>query len=413
MIQNLNRKIKHNIIRLIVFVIMGIAALGSAVSVAALSQKVCIKDGENTIVLYAISTDTNRMLNQAGISLGPDDTVERTDNEDSISINVLRAFSVKVTDNNETREVNISKGSVADAVKKSGLVVRNEDIISPESSTAVYEGMEINILRRYSIHLTIGNDTKDLVVPAGTVRKSLEFLGISLGEEDTVSVDLETEVYEDMEINLVRVEYVEIKEKEAIPYSKTATTTDSLYKGEKKTESGEDGVKEVTIQEKKVNGEVVEIKRISEEIVLAPKNEVTYIGVKQKVTTPAPSSSNSISKGYSRNNGNGTFLDHNGKTVAYKSVITGSATAYTSQPGAITSTGKIAGYGKVAVNPGVIPYGSKLYIASKDGSVVYGYAVAEDTGEAMLSGKRLVDLYYDTISECYNFGVQDVNIYFL
>lgn len=413
MIQNLNRKIKQNIIRLSVFVIMGIVVLTSTVSVAALSQKVYIKDGEDTVALYAISTDTNKMLNQARVELGPDDTVERIDNENSILINVLRAFPVKVTDDGETREVNISKGSVAEAVEKSGLVVGNEDIISPASSTDVHEGMEINILRRYNIHLTIGKDTKDLVVPAGTVREALEFLEMPLGKEDTVSVDPESKVYEDMEINLVRVEYAERKEKETIPYSKTTTTTDSLYEGEKKTESGEEGIKEVTIQDKIVNGEVVEVKRISEEILLAPKNEVTYLGVKKKVTTPQSSGSNSISIGYSKNNGNGTFVDHSGKTVAYKSVLTGSATAYTASPGAITSTGKVAKYGNVAVDPNIIPYGSKLYIASTDGSVVYGYAVAADTGGAMLSGRRLVDLYYNTVSECYQFGVRNVNIYVL
>lgn len=413
MIQNLNRKIKQNIIRLSVFVIMGIVVLTSTVSVAALSQKVYIKDGEDTVALYAISTDTNKMLNQARVELGPDDTVERIDNENSILINVLRAFPVKVTDDGETREVNISKGSVAEAVEKSGLVVGNEDIISPASSTDVHEGMEINILRRYNIHLTIGKDTKDLVVPAGTVREALEFLEMPLGEEDIVSVDPESKVYEDMEINLVRVEYAERKEKETIPYSKTTTTTDSLYEGEKKTESGEEGIKEVRIQDKIVNGEVVEVKRISEEVVLAPKNEVTYLGVKKKVTTPSSSGSNSISIGYSKNNGNGTFVDHSGKTVAYKSVLTGSATAYTASPGAITSTGKVAKYGNVAVDPNIIPYGSKLYIASTDGSVVYGYAVAADTGGAMLSGRRLVDLYYNTVSECYQFGVRNVNIYVL
>lgn len=413
MIQNLNRKIKQNIIRLSVFVIMGIVVLTSTVSVAALSQKVYIKDGEDTVALYAISTDTNKMLNQARVELGPDDTVERIDNENSILINVLRAFPVKVTDDGETREVNISKGSVAEAVEKSGLVVGNEDIISPASSTDVHEGMEINILRRYNIHLTIGKDTKDLVVPAGTVREALEFLEMPLGEEDTVSVDPESKVYEDIKINLVRVEYAERKEKETIPYSKTTTTTDSLYEGEKKTESGEEGIKEVTIQDKIVNGEVVEVKRISEEVLLAPKNEVTYLGVKKKVTTPPSSGSNSISIGYSRNNGNGTFVDHSGKTVAYKSVLTGSATAYTASPGAITSTGKVAKYGNVAVDPNIIPYGSKLYIASTDGSVVYGYAVAADTGGAMLSGRRLVDLYYNTVSECYQFGVRNVNIYVL
>ena len=50
------------------------------------------------------------------------------------------------------------------------------------------------------------------------------------------------------------------------------------------------------------------------------------------------------------------------------------STAYTG--GGITATGAPAAVGRVAVNPNVIPYGTKLYIASPDGSIVYGYAIA-------------------------------------
>ena len=52
--------------------------------------------------------------------------------------------------------------------------------------------------------------------------------------------------------------------------------------------------------------------------------------------------------------------------------------------------------GTVAVNPALIPYGTKLYIASTDGRFVYGYAIATDTGTSLLNGSCLVDLYYDT-----------------
>ena len=36
--------------------------------------------------------------------------------------------------------------------------------------------------------------------------------------------------------------------------------------------------------------------------------------------------------------------------------------------------------GAIAVDPSVIPLGSELFIIASDGSVVYGYATAEDTG---------------------------------
>ena len=86
----------------------------------------------------------------------------------------------------------------------------------------------------------------------------------------------------------------------------------------------------------------------------------------------------------------GTFVDHNGNTVAYSRVVNGSGTAYTAPAGALTATGVAAYHGGVAVNPNIIPYGSKLYITSTDGSVVYGYATAVDTGEHLWQARQLL-----------------------
>ena len=46
----------------------------------------------------------------------------------------------------------------------------------------------------------------------------------------------------------------------------------------------------------------------------------------------------------------------------------------------ITATGTQARYGEIAVDPEVIPLGTRMYIVSEDGQVVYGIATAEDTG---------------------------------
>ena len=65
----------------------------------------------------------------------------------------------------------------------------------------------------------------------------------------------------------------------------------------------------------------------------------------------------------------------------------------------------------VAVDPDVIPYGTKLYITSTDGKFVYGYAVATDTGIAVQKGQILVDLFYETYAESVINGAIQVNVY--
>ena len=74
-----------------------------------------------------------------------------------------------------------------------------------------------------------------------------------------------------------------------------------------------------------------------------------------------------------------------------------------------TASGTVAEVGKVAVDPKVIPLGSKLYIVSQDGQYVYGYCSAEDTG-GLIKGNK-VDLYFSTWDECIQFGYRPVTIY--
>lgn len=106
-----------------------------------------------------------------------------------------------------------------------------------------------------------------------------------------------------------------------------------------------------------------------------------------------------------------TFVDEAGEVVEYEDVLTGICTAYTGDPK--TAAGAAPEVGVVAVDPGQIPYGTRLYITSEDGSIVYGYAIAADTGDAMVDGDVLCDLYLDSEEECEAFGRQLMQVYLL
>ena len=67
----------------------------------------------------------------------------------------------------------------------------------------------------------------------------------------------------------------------------------------------------------------------------------------------------------------------------------------------------------VAVNPKVIPYGTRLYITSPDNRYVYGYAIAADTGTALTQGIVDVDLFFDSYQGSCQWGKKMVNIYIL
>ena len=91
-------------------------------------------------------------------------------------------------------------------------------------------------------------------------------------------------------------------------------------------------------------------------------------------------------------------------TTAYEMV----ATAYTANCygcSGITAIGLHAGHGIVAVDPNVIPLGSRLYVKG------YGLAIAGDTGGA-IRGDR-IDLGFDSYSDATEFGRRPVRVYLL
>ena len=69
--------------------------------------------------------------------------------------------------------------------------------------------------------------------------------------------------------------------------------------------------------------------------------------------------------------------------------------------------------GHIAVDPEEYPYGTELYIVSADGSYVYGYCIAADTGGFVEMGNTDVDLYLNNEDMCYNWGNRDIIIYVL
>ena len=71
----------------------------------------------------------------------------------------------------------------------------------------------------------------------------------------------------------------------------------------------------------------------------------------------------------------------------------------------ITASGIPARRGVVAVDPNVIPLGSRLYIPG------YGEAIAADTGGAIVGQK--IDLCMESYDEAIQFGRRNVEVYVL
>ena len=173
-----------------------------------------------------------------------------------------------------------------------------------------------------------------------------------------------------------------VVEEEVIAYPVQQRETSLLDPGEQKLiQSGVNGKKTVTYEQRIVNGELRSQKAVEETV------------------TPLDFD---------------VELDEQGIPTQYTQLLTNQvATGYNVGSSAMGASGQGLSAGYVAVHPGEIPYGTRMYITSADNSFVYGFAIAADTGLGLLGDVIDVDLYYDTYLEsCLN-GKRNVNIYLL
>lgn len=267
--------------------------------------------------------------------------------------------------------------------------------------------VSVDVIDAKSVTIRQGSEETTVKLAKGTVADALALAGIETDGTQIVSPISNTVINDDMTVTIKQVTYEEKTEVQKLEFKTIEKETDTLDAGETEVyQEGKNGEKQIIKEIKYIDGEKISEEVIETKTTKEPVDEIVYVGTKEDNSASASASSGTASSG-------NTFTDHNGATVAFKQVISGSGTAYTAPAGALTATGVAAYHGGVAVNPDIIPYGSKLYITSTDGSVVYGYATAVDTGGALMDGSAIVDCFYNSYDECVSFGRRNVNVYIL
>lgn len=310
---------------------------------------------------------------------------------------------VYITDNGVTREIMTSETDVYAILKLGNYSLSANDKVSYEetSSNTAY----ITIYRAFDVTVAADGNTTTVSLIDGTVGDVLEKAGIKLGEFDEVSCGLSDKAYEGMEITVTRVEYVTRESTSEVDFDTEYTDNTNLVIGtENVITAGVPGERKYTVKEKYVDGKLTEKQLLNDRITRQPVTEVIERGT--ALATP-----------YSKMEDPDAITLVNGIPESYTRIVSGKATAYTAGYGARTASGRLAEIGTCAVNPNVIPYGSKLYIVAQDGSRVYGYAVAADTGLGLMDGTVAVDLYFGSMAEHYYdscaWGAVQVDIYVL
>ena len=307
---------------------------------------------------------------------------------------------VTIIDGNESFTVYTSQHTVKDIIGEQGIQLSDTDMIYPAVNSDVDDTHLIVIKRLKLLDVNYLGQQVTYWTDADTYREFIKKGVIDADEDDIFDVNLDDKLESSgNKISIIKYDRVTETFEEDIPYTTTTVYDDTLDKGVRNiTTYGQNGKKTKYYDVEYRDG--VEISRTlsGETISVHPVDEVITEGTKE------------------------LSISVNGQVIPYKKVLTCQATAYDlsfescgKYPGSpgygITASGTYAKVGTVAVDPRVIPLGTKMYIVSTDGSYIYGYCTAEDTGGAIKGNK--VDLFYNTRNECMQFGRRSVNVYIL
>lgn len=300
-----------------------------------------------------------------------------------LSVNVVSIF-----DGTNTKTLYTLKGDVRAILGQAGY----SDDYNVVSTAKDSNRISIEIEQTFPVYITYGKKTVTHITSKATVKDIFTACGIEINEGDIVSLDLNKVIQEET--------YIDI-----IPATKDAAviTLSKQEKEEKENNSSTTSSKKPSSTTDKKPSSSTSQKPSSTSSAVTSSGgslgKVTYPGAgRSPISELTPDSP--------------IALDENGVPINYKNCKRVQATAYT-HTGNKCSTGVWPKPGYIAVDPKVIPYGTKMYIVSADGKYVYGYAIAADTGGFIKKRPTNVDLFFHTESACRTFGRRDVIIYFL
>ncbi len=308
----------------------------------------------------------------------------------------------------------------ATVLDEAGLALGEDDTFTTQPGVGI---SEITVQRKQMITINHGGNALQVISYGETVESLLERLSLILTKEDVVSVPLNSQTFDGLNVTISRSVETEETYIAVLPYETTYCYDPSLAEDEEKVLTpGVNGQVLCTAAVVYVNGEEISRTLLSEDVVKQPVNAVVAVGtyVEQVPPTgeapvnPGPSPVTKPETTGQPIIGDGYIITPDGEVLTFTHVEEFKATAYNNlDPGCTEYNfiGTLCRVGAIAVDPTVIPYGTRMYIVSNDGRYVYGIATAEDCGSA-IKGHR-IDLYFDTVAECDKFGIRNCQVYFL
>lgn len=297
-----------------------------------------------------------------------------------------KPVTIQRSDQSKPLVIKEAKGTLTQVLQQQGqnvALLKQKYTPSIGWDQKVQPGSQVQLLCKCKVELIMGGKhVGTYQTQKETVAGFLKERKINLSAWHELNTSPETKIQDGLKVVIDQYEQKIDRQVVTIPFEKKEKKDNQLKKGEKKVEKkGEKGKKIYELVMELKNGKPVSQpkKRLIKEI--QPVEELVAVGTKEETET-ADSENESAPK--------------SGKKLVVQ------ATAYTSSGGSRTADGSIPKRGTVAVDPSVIPLGTRMYIPG------YGYGVAQDTGGAVKG--NIIDVYMNSESECRQWGRKTITI---
>lgn len=309
---------------------------------------------------------------------------------------------VVVIDDKNKIVLSTMRKTVGEVLGQCGIYIEEHDYINVLHSTMLKNTSvnEIIIKRAVPASVFVDGQKMEVMTYHDTVGELLEGASIRLRENDRLEdMKMDDPVKSGMEVKIVRVDEEFVTEKLYIPYNVEKRENLHMLQGDEKiVKEGKSGIREVLYRVIYEDGKETARELVRNTLVNRPINQLVEVG---------------------------TILTHTtarGDTVRYSDVMNMRVTAYTASykdtgkhpdhpEFGITFTGIKARKGIIAVDPKVIPLGTKVYVEIEGNTPDYGFALAADTGGAIKGD--IIDIYLDNQEDVDRWGCKRCKVYVL
>lgn len=404
-----------------------------AVLVAATAAYVLVQPETITVIDDGVAVEYEtradsvlQVLEEMDISLEESDYVTPALSEDLPTdriIRIERSHHVSLQIGyGQTETIKTRERTVEDVLLRYGVTVREGDAVYPAVRTPISDGMTIRYQPVVSVNLIVGQEARTVYTMASDVTQLLLEEGVNITDRDTVFPDQSTLIRDGLTITVNTNRDVVQYESQLIPFEVVEESDDTLEIGTKEVaQVGIPGLERTRYELTVENGTITNRAKTKVETLRKTQPQIIKVGTKkvaEPVTEPTSASTTNPFEAEAEvemtespkpddvldfTSAKQLLVEATAYTNNAEDTVTYDGRVLTRSGYDVTDTIMFEGMRIIAVDPAIIPLGTRVYIEG------IGMAIALDTGSAIKGHK--IDLLMDTKEEAVSFGRKPMTIW--